>query len=166
MDDVPVAMAAEGVLVDGGRRLWLAGGFIGPGFGFGRFDLDGFGIRLDRLRVGLDRLDGLRVRLWIHRIGLDDLQVLGPIFVLKLAFNPEALRRRMVAELWLYPDGSRILELSTKCAPSEAFQVAAEAGAFLTRHGIDMGGEQQTKTATALEFFSQELAGPAKGPAK
>ena len=35
--------------------------------------------------------------------------------------------------MWLYPDGSRILELSTKCAPAEAFQVAAETRAFLPR---------------------------------
>jgi hypothetical protein len=91
-------------------------------------------------------------------IELDGLSALGPIFVLKLAFTPEEFRRRMVAELWLYPDGSRILELSTKCKPTEAFQVAAEARAFLTRRGVDLGGEQQTKTKTALEFFAHELA--------
>ena len=45
--------------------------------------------------------------------------------------------RRMVAELWTYPDGSRILELSTKCEPAEAFDVAAEARAFLAGRGID-----------------------------
>jgi hypothetical protein len=90
---------------------------------------------------------------------LDDLAVLGPIFVLKLACAPEEFGRKMVAELWLYPDGSRILELSTKCKPTEAFQVAAEARAFLTGRGVDLGGEQQTKTKTALEFFSEELAG-------
>ncbi len=91
-------------------------------------------------------------------LALDDLAVLGPIFVLKLAFKPEGFGRRMVAELWLYPDGSRILELSTKCAPSEAFQVAAEARAFLAGRGVDLAGEQQTKTKTALEFFAGELA--------
>ena len=42
--------------------------------------------------------------------------------------HPEGFARRLVAELWLYPDGSRILELSTKCPPTEAFQAAAEAG--------------------------------------
>jgi hypothetical protein len=63
----------------------------------------------------------------------------------------------LVAEMWLYPDGSRILELSTKCAPSEAFQVAAEGRAFLTDHGIDLSGEQQTKTRKALEFFAERL---------
>ena len=68
---------------------------------------------------------------------LDDLSVLGPIFVLKLKYTPKGLNRRLVAELWLYPDNSRILELSTKCEPSEAFQVAAETRAFLTERGVD-----------------------------
>lgn len=92
-------------------------------------------------------------------LGLDDLTVLGPLFVLKLKWSPEGMARPIVAELWLYPDGSRILELSTKCAPSEAFQVAAEARAFLAKKGLDLSGEQQTKTKTALEFFSKELQG-------
>jgi hypothetical protein len=90
-------------------------------------------------------------------IGLENLAVLGPIFVLKLKFRPPALGRRLVAEMWLYPDGSRILELSTKCAPAEAFQVAAECRAFLTDSDIDLSGEQQTKTRKALEFFATRL---------
>jgi hypothetical protein len=91
-------------------------------------------------------------------VELDDLSVLGPIFVLKLKFSPEDYERRLVAEMWLYPDGSRILELSTKCSTSEAFQVAAETRAFLINRGVELQGEQQTKTRTALEFFSKELA--------
>jgi hypothetical protein len=88
---------------------------------------------------------------------LDALTALGPITVLKLKFAPEGFRRRMVAEMWFYPDGSRILELSTKCLPAEAFQTAAECKAFLHDHGVDLAGEQQTKTRTALEFFSSAL---------
>ena len=91
-------------------------------------------------------------------IDLEHLAVLGPIFVLKLKWQPRDFARKMVAELWLYPDGSRIFELSTKCLPLEAFQVAAEARVFLSEHGIDLSGEQQTKTRTALEFFAGELA--------
>jgi hypothetical protein len=95
-------------------------------------------------------------------VGLDDLAVLGPIFVLKLKFAPKGYRGdRLVAELWLYPDGARILELSTKCAPSDALEVAANSRAFLASRGVDLGGEQQTKTKTALEFFAKELAGAA-----
>jgi hypothetical protein len=86
---------------------------------------------------------------------LDDLTVLGPILVLKLNMKPEGLPgRKLVAELWLYPDGSRILELSTKCAPSQMFQIAMESRAFLASRGGDLSGEQQTKTRTALEYFS------------
>jgi hypothetical protein len=88
-------------------------------------------------------------------IGLDDLSVLGPITVLKLKFSPERYGRRLVAELWFYPDGSRILELSTKCAPTQAFQVAAETRSFLSSQGVDLFGKQQTKTKTALEYFSR-----------
>ena len=90
-------------------------------------------------------------------LGLEDLTLLGPILVLKLNFTPEELGRKMVAELWLYPDGSRILELSTKCPPDEMFQVAAEGRAFLTGKGVDLSGEQQTKTATALDYFVSHL---------
>ena len=91
-------------------------------------------------------------------VDLDTLSVLGPINVFKLKHQPEGLDRRLVAELWLYPDGSRILELSAKCAPSEAFQAAAELRSFLAGKGLDLSGEQQTKTKTALEFFAAELS--------
>jgi hypothetical protein len=87
-------------------------------------------------------------------VELDALSILGPIPILKLKIRPEGFERRLVGELWLYPDGSQIVELSTKCRPDEAFQVAAEARAFLHSHGVDLTGEQQTKTKTALEFFS------------
>jgi hypothetical protein len=90
-------------------------------------------------------------------VELDDLSMLGPIFVLKLRFTPEELGRRLVAEMWIYPDGSRVLELSTRADTKEAFQVAAEARAFLTRQGIDLSGEQETKTKKALEYFAGAL---------
>jgi hypothetical protein len=90
-------------------------------------------------------------------IELDDLSVLGPIFVLKAKSTPKGFGRKLVAELWLYPDNTWIFELSTKCASSEAFQVAAEARAFLMERGVELGGEQQTKTRRALDFFSQRL---------
>ena len=93
-------------------------------------------------------------------IDVDRLSVLGPITVLKLKFQPHDLERRLVAELWSYPDGTRILELSTKCAPTETFDVAARSRAFLEGRGVDLTGHQQTKTRTALEFFAKELRAP------
>ncbi|HSC49896.1 MAG TPA: hypothetical protein VLD16_06495 [Gaiellaceae bacterium] len=94
-------------------------------------------------------------------LALDDLVILGPIFVLKLRFTPARLDRRLVAELWLYPDGSRVAELSTRCTPEEAFQVAAETRAHLARAGVDLSGEQQTKTRKALKYFAKALEGEA-----
>ena len=57
-----------------------------------------------------------------------------------------------------YTDGTRIVELSMKCLPDEAFQVAAEARAFFHERGIDTTAPQQMKTKSAIEFFSKELA--------
>jgi hypothetical protein len=94
---------------------------------------------------------------------LDELQMLGPINVLKLKFTPEGFGRRLVAELWYYPNGSRILELSTKCAPDEAIEVAAETKAFLAGKGVDLGAAQQTKTRSALKFFATELQTASSG---
>jgi hypothetical protein len=88
---------------------------------------------------------------------LDGLQVLGPLLALRLKFTPPELGRRLTAELWLYPDDSRVLELSTKCLPGEAFQAAAEARAHLGSRGVDLEGEQQAKTRRALEFFSSRI---------
>jgi hypothetical protein len=99
-------------------------------------------------------------------IAIDELSILGPLFVLKLKLAPKAFGRKLVGEMWLYPDGSRLLELSTKCAPSEAFQVAAESRAFLAQKGLDLGGEQETKTKKALDFFSKALKANGGVPAE
>ena len=96
-------------------------------------------------------------------IELDALVPLGPTFCLKGRFDAQlegggrTAVRPMVVEMWLYPDGSRILELSTKCAPGEMFQVAYEARAFLNGLGLALSGRQQTKTKTALQQFSRNL---------
>ena len=92
---------------------------------------------------------------------LDELSILGPVFVLKLKDAPIGFNRKVVGEMWLYPDGTQIVELSTKCAPDEAFEVAAQTREFLAAHGVDLGSEQQTKTKTALEYFANELTRPA-----
>jgi hypothetical protein len=59
--------------------------------------------------------------------------------------------------MWLYPDGERVLEISTKCLPDEAFKVGAAFKAFLAERGIALGAEQAPKTRTSLDFFSAKL---------
>jgi hypothetical protein len=90
-------------------------------------------------------------------IEIDHLVVLGPIFVLKVTFTPAEFARKLVAEMWFYPDGRRLLELSTKCAPEETMQVATETRLFLADHDIDLTGAQETKTKNALQFFAKEV---------
>jgi hypothetical protein len=90
-------------------------------------------------------------------IKLEQLAVLGPITVLKLKWQPTEFKRRMVAELWFYPDGSRILELSTKAPPEDAFDLAAGTRAFLKKKGLDLTAEQQPKTNRALKHFTDQL---------
>ena len=90
-------------------------------------------------------------------ISLESLERLGPINVLRLKFAPRAAGRRLVAELWNYPNGSRLLELSTKGPPADAFAVAAETQAFLAARGIDLSRVQWAKTKTAMQIFAAEL---------
>ena len=87
---------------------------------------------------------------------LDELSILGPIFVLKLRVSLKELGRRLVGEIWLYPDGSRIVELSTKCLPAEAFDVAVQLRAFLKQRGLAPADEQQTKTKKAVLLGAAE----------
>jgi hypothetical protein len=87
-------------------------------------------------------------------VELDELSVLGPVHAFKLKLTPKGLKHRLAVELWLYPDGTQILELSTKCAPGDWFKVATESRDFLAGAGLDLSAEQSTKTRTALEYFS------------
>jgi hypothetical protein len=95
-------------------------------------------------------------------LALDDLRILGPTFVLKLVVEPKKLGRRLVAEVWLLQDGTRILELSTKCPPGETFQAAVEARGFLEGLGLELEPDPHTKTKTTLEFFAGRMADQAE----
>jgi len=70
-------------------------------------------------------------------VALDDLSALGPIVVLRVKCPPTAACRRLAAELWLYPDDHRIVELTARCAPGDAFRGAAEIRELLAVHGLD-----------------------------
>ena len=96
-------------------------------------------------------------------LDMDTLIPFGPINVAKLKFTPKiSTEHDAVAELWFYPDSSRVLELSTKCGRDEAFQVLAEGRAMLLSRGIQYAAEQQSKTRKALEYFSRLHAQPRK----
>jgi hypothetical protein len=90
-------------------------------------------------------------------ITMDKLSILGPTFLLKARHQPKDFDRRITVEMWLYPDGARVLEISTKCLPDETFKVGADFKAFLAARGIALGAEQAPKTKTSLDFFSAKL---------
>jgi hypothetical protein len=90
-------------------------------------------------------------------VAIADLRVLGPVNLLKCKFQPDGCPRPMVAELWFLPDGTRILELSAKTTPAEAFQAAAETKVYLAGRGVDLGAPQETKTRTAMAALTAAL---------
>ena len=90
-------------------------------------------------------------------IGFDKLVPLGPVFLLRAKQMPKGFDREMTVELWFYPDGSRIFEISTKGAPDEAFQLAAQFKAFLAQCGIELDSLGATKTGSALRFFAKNF---------
>jgi hypothetical protein len=91
------------------------------------------------------------------RITMESLVTLGPTYLLKAKHNPANFNRGIVVEMWLYPDGSRILEISTKCLPEEAFQAGVEFRAYLANCGIPLIESDQTKTKAAMEYFKEKL---------
>src|SRR6187431_2068082 len=85
--------------------------------------LKGFGVEVDAMPGGFVCSGRLKSKLRAGKVKeamLGKRSILGPITVMKLKFSPDGYDGRMVAELWFYPDGSRILELSTKAATSDA----------------------------------------------
>ena len=90
-------------------------------------------------------------------VTLDQLVVLGPTFLLKAKHQPKNFNRAITVEMWFYPDGTRILEVSTKCLPEEFFQVGTEFKAYLGDQGIALGAKQEPKTKTAIDFFGAML---------
>lgn len=86
-------------------------------------------------------------------VEVDDLVVAGPITVIRAAVMLPDPAPRAVLEEWVYPDGTRLVELSTKCRPSEAFRTATRLGAALGRLGLVPDGDQTTKTEASLKFF-------------
>ena len=73
---------------------------------------------------------------------IDDLDLLGPIFVLRAKLSPKTFGWRLVTEMWPYRDCSRIVELSTNCLPGEGLDVAEAGREFLVSkdaNGADRG---------------------------
>ena len=87
-------------------------------------------------------------------VGWDALTVMGPIDVCKWKAEFDDFEHAVTAERWQLPDKSALVELSIKVHPSVSSTAGAEFRAFLEHHGLDVAGDQQTKTRGALTFFT------------
>jgi hypothetical protein len=84
-------------------------------------------------------------------VRLGDLILFGPIDVRCHNLKLRGLDRGLTAERWRYPDGSDLLELSTRCPVDEAATLAARVSTALRTHGVAPAGLQRTKTEMALQ---------------
>ncbi|MGI9001744.1 MAG: hypothetical protein ACR2GH_08745 [Pseudonocardia sp.] len=86
---------------------------------------------------------------------IDKLRVHGPVDVARAQVRTAGFGNKMIVESWVYPDGSRLLELSAKCRPARAERIAAEARSFLNERGVVLTDPQRTKTHVSLEYFTR-----------
>ena len=87
-------------------------------------------------------------------VGWEALAPMGPIAVQKWKIDSKKLGHEVVVERWKLPDKSDLVELSIKVEPGEATAAADAFLAFLEAMGLEVGGDQQTKTRGALTFFT------------
>jgi hypothetical protein len=87
-------------------------------------------------------------------VGWDDLVVLGPVDVRKWRIEPQGYPYEVTIEEWVLPDRSDLVELSVKVPPEEAVEAKAAFVDLLREKELDTEGDQQTKTRTALRYFT------------
>ena len=88
-------------------------------------------------------------------VDFDDLGVLGPDLRAQAQVGrPPASPAGSSPSCGCTPTTRASSSSRPSALPAEAFQVAAELRAYLGGRGVDLAGEQQTKTRRALEFFS------------
>jgi hypothetical protein len=89
-----------------------------------------------------------------EKVGWEALTPLGPIAVQKWKIDPKKLGHEVVVERWKLPDKSDLVELSIRVEPGDATAAADAFRAFLEALGLEVSGDQQTKTRGALTFFT------------
>ena len=86
---------------------------------------------------------------------VDDLQPWGPVEVRRTRPGQDGPGRGLELQEWIYPDGSRLMEVSTRCGSADLLQTAAQAKAFLDRHAIAQSGPCPTKADSTLDYFTR-----------
>lgn len=99
-----------------------------------------------------------------HTTRVDDLLVHGPVEVTRTPAGTTGFAATMIVECWVFPDRSRLVELSTRCRTAHAGTVAARARGFLDDHGVTPAAVQTTKTRACLDYFTRRHRHPAADP--
>jgi hypothetical protein len=97
-------------------------------------------------------------------VDVDDLLVLGPVEVRRRKLAVAGLDAALLIERWTYPDGSRMLELSTRSHAHEALRILEQTAAVLSERGIAPAASQLTKTRAVLDFFTADDSGAPERP--
>ena len=79
-------------------------------------------------------------------VAWEQLTVMGPIGVSKWKIDVDRFEEAIVVERWQLPDGSDLVELSTKSEPQHASSTAEDFRTHLRELGLAIDGDQQTKT--------------------
>lgn len=98
------------------------------------------------------------LRVVVPGVDLARLTVLGPVTVLKARTRRLGAGDRPTVEIWRYPGGARLVEVSTKCSPRHAGRVAAATARALRRRGVPLADVQESKTGATLALFAARAA--------
>jgi hypothetical protein len=87
-------------------------------------------------------------------VGWEHLSVFGPVTVRKWEVDVPDFDYEITVEEWVLPDDSDLVELSVTAAPNEAADAGEGFLRVLRERGLDTEGDQQTKTRSALLYFT------------
>ena len=91
---------------------------------------------------------------WSDGVDWDSLTTFGPVAVRKWQFTPKDFDHEVTVEEWVLPDDSDLVEISFKTSPDDAALASEAFVQGLRRRGFDTEGDQQTKTRSALRYFT------------
>jgi hypothetical protein len=91
---------------------------------------------------------------WPDAFDWDSLTAFGPVAVRKWEFTPKDFDYEVTVEEWVLPDESDLVEISFKTTPVDAATASEAFVEGLRRRGLDTEGDQQTKTRSALRYFT------------
>jgi hypothetical protein len=92
---------------------------------------------------------------YASEIPWSDLRVLGPTDARVWKLKTSGFSGRLTVEEWRWPNGRKLVELSTRAEPAKAAATQNRLMVFLRNLGFSNATAQETKTQIALEYFTR-----------